>query len=634
MKSSKLNITANFQLEAAQALAENEKPKNRRFSMTAYTGGPMALDGWKYPVVIDLQGLNVGSSSRPIFISHNQDVDDLLGQTDHVDIVENNLIAVGEILGDSPRVMRVITLADKGFNWQASIGARAEQVEFIKAGSNVTVNGKEFTGPLNVARKSALGEISFVTLGADNNTSATIAAKNQEQTMENIENQETNKKEETTITAETTIADIRAAAAAETTRIAAIKKICGSKYDDIEAKAIAEGWDQPKCELEVLRASRPTVSTPLSSQKITATPKVFEAVALMASGVGTSRLEKFYDIQTLEAADKLRGIGIQEYCEQICAMQLPRFRRDASAWLAAAFSTASLPGILSNVANKMLLEGYSYIEDAWRKICKIASVNDFKEHSRYRMTGSFKFEQVGPDGELKHGKIDEQKYGQKADTHGIMFALTRQMIINDDLAAFTDVPRQIGMGAAEAIADAVWGLLLSNPSSFFSTAHKNYKDGADTLLCLDSLTDAEVLFNDQTKPNGRPLGVGASMLLVPPALRVPADMLMKSLSLNETTTANKGKPSNNPHVGKFEVVSSSYLSNSSFNGYSSKAWYLFADPNRLPALEVAFLNGIDQPTVEKTDADFNTLGIQFRGFIDFGVREQDYRGAVKFKGEA
>ncbi|HBG25673.1 MAG: hypothetical protein A2Y10_02485 [Planctomycetes bacterium GWF2_41_51] len=632
MSQNKLNITANFSIEAAAVLAENEKPKNRRFSMTAYTGGPMMLEGWKCPVVIDLQGLNKGSSSRPIFISHNQDIDDLLGQTDHVNIVENNLVAAGVVLGDSPRVQRVIALADKGFNWQASIGARAEQIEYIKAGQNVSVNGKEFTGPLNIARKSMLGEISFVTLGADNNTSATIAANFQEQTMENLENQETNKKEETTITAETTIADIRAAAAAETTRITAIKKICSGKYDDIEAKAIAEGWDQPKCELEVLRASRPNVNI-ITSQKITATPKVYEAVALMASGIAGSRLEKFYDNQTLEQADKLRGIGIQEYCEQICAMQLPRFRRDASAWLSAAFSTASLPGILSNVANKMLLEGYSYIEDAWRKICKIASVNDFKEHSRYRMTGSFKFEQVGADGELKHGKIDEQKYGQKADTHGIMFALTRQMIINDDLAAFTDVPRQIGMGAAEAIADAVWALLLSNPSSFFSAAHKNFKDGADTALSGDSLTDAEVVFGEQTKPNGKPLGIQPSIILVPTALRVPADLLMKSPMLNETTTANKGKPSSNPHIGKYDVVSSSYLSNSSFTGYSSKAWYLFADPNRLPALEVAFLNGIDQPIVEKTDADFNTLGIQFRGFIDFGVREQDFRGAVKFKGE-
>ena len=163
-------------------------------------------------------------------------------------------------------------------------------------------------------------------------------------------------------------------------------------------------------------------------------------------------MQAMYEAATLDAADRLRGIGIQEYCERISgAAHFPRFRRDASGWLQAAFSTLSLPGILSNVANKMLLEGYTYIEDAWRKICKIATVNDFKEHSRYRMTGSFTFEKVGADGEIKHGKLDELPYGQKADTHGIMFALTRQMIINDDLGAFTDIPRQIGMGAAEAI---------------------------------------------------------------------------------------------------------------------------------------------------------------------------------------
>ena len=287
----------------------------------------------------------------------------------------------------------------------------------------------------------------------------------------------------------------------------------------------------------------------------------------------------------------------------------------------------------------MLLEGYNYVEDAWRQIVKIASVNDFKEHTRYRMTGSFQFQQVGPDGELKHGQLDEQSFGQKAATHGIMFALTRQMIINDDMGAFTDIPRQIGMGAAEAIADAVWGLWLSNPvqsdgKAFFAAEHLNYETGTDTALTVDGLTAAEVAFARQVKPNGKPLGIGAKILLVPTALKVPAEMLMKSVQLNETTTANKAKPSTNPHVGKFDVVSSVYLSNSSFTGYSEKAWYLLADPNRLPALEVAFLNGVDRPTVEKTDADFNTLGVQFRGYIDFGVREQDWRGALKCKGEA
>jgi len=109
---------------------------------------------------------------------------------------------------------------------------------------------------------------------------------------------------------------------------------------------------------------------------------------------------------------------------------------------------------------------------------------------------------------------------------------------------------------------------------------------------------------------------------------------MTALQVNETTTANKPKPSNNPHAGKFDVVSSTYLSNTSFSGASSSGWYLMGDPNRIPTIEVAFLGGVDRPTVERADADFNTLGIQFRGYIDFGVKEQDYRGALLMKGVA
>ena len=51
-------------------------------------------------------------------------------------------------------------------------------------------------------------------------------------------------------------------------------------------------------------------------------------------------------------------------------------------------------------------------------------------------------------------------------------------------------------------------------------------------------------------------------------------------------------------------------------------------------IEVAFLNGVKRPTVESADADFNVLGIQMRGFFDFGVSLQDHRGGVKSKGES
>ena len=656
-----------------EAAGDKEKTVPQ-FRMVAYTGGLMRIEGFPHPVVVDLEGLAIDRQDIPVRLDHSSRQG--VGHTQRVVVENGSLIAEGLVSRDTSWARDVIRSGQNGFPWQASIGAAVIDAQFIPNGQNVTVNGRTFDGPIHVVRKATLKEISFVDNGADSSTSARIAANSKEQPHMH-ETATPGPGNQTTIadpkpaTPSTTPTASPAAIAAratqdvsdaptpdtpeqqnpmmqmrkqmaeETRRIQAIRSTCEGKHPAIEAQAIEEGWDVTKTELHVLRASRPQV--PMAMQSSGAlrpnNPQVFEAVALMASGLPSSRVQALYAEPVLEAADKLRGIGVQEFCEMACGQQLPRFRRDATGWLQAAFSSASLPGVLSNIANKMLLEGYNYVEDAWRRIAKIASVNDFKEHTRYRMTGSFKFQQVGPDGEIKHGQLDEQQFGQKADTHGIMFALTRQMIINDDLGAFTDIPRQIGMGAAEAIAEAVWALWLRNPTqadgkAFFHVDHNNYSEGADTALSIDGLTAAEVLFAQQVKPNGKPLGIMPSLLLVPPGLKVAAEMLMKSLQINETTTANKAKPATNPHAGKFDVVSSVYLSNTSFANASNKAWYLLADPNRLSAIEVAFLNGVDRPTVEKTDADFSTLGVQFRGYIDFGVREQDHRGAAMMKGEA
>jgi hypothetical protein len=51
-------------------------------------------------------------------------------------------------------------------------------------------------------------------------------------------------------------------------------------------------------------------------------------------------------------------------------------------------------------------------------------------------------------------------------------------------------------------------------------------------------------------------------------------------------------------------------------------------------IEVAFLNGRDMPIVESADADFNTLGVMFRGYHDFGVDQAEYLAGVLSKGAA
>ena len=624
------------------------------FSMKAYTGDKMTVKAFDAPVVVDLAGIEIPTQTIPIRLDHESRQG--VGHTTRVFIEGGALFAEGVISRTTSWAKDVAASGRAGFPWQASIGGPAHQADFVPAGQSVSVNGRNFEGPLYVVRSFTLKEISFCDLGADSNTSAVVANecsemedfvmsedKNLEATSADVPVAEAVEAEpvvqasnnvacEPVTNAAEEIRAYRQEWAAERNRIAQINKIGKGADPVLEAKAVKEGWSADTFELELLRNQR-LEAPAVQVVKHDTSAKVLECTALAACGVSLARREKMFDAPTLEAADKLRGIGLQEFCELACHQTLPRYRRDAHGWLEAAFSTVDLPGILSNVANKSLLAGYESVSDNWRQIAKVSSVQDFKEHTRYRMNSNFVFEKVGAAGKLKHGEVGEQKFSQKADTYGIMFALTREMIINDDLGALNDIPTQIGVGAGEAIADAIWSLVLANPTqadgqAFYSAAHNNYLTGASNALSIDGLTAGVTQFMKQTKPNGRPLAVAPRYLLVPPELAVKANTLMNAQVVNETTSTGKMSPNINPHAGRCEVVVSEYLSNSSYTGYSATGWYLFADPARIPSFEIAFLNGIDRPTIERADADFDTLGVQFRGYIDFGVKEQDWRGSV------
>ena len=135
--------------------------------------------------------------------------------------------------------------------------------------------------------------------------------------------------------------------------------------------------------------------------------------------------------------------------------------------------------------------------------------------------------------------------------------------------------------------------------------------------------------------SGQPINVAPKFLLVPTALKMTAKELLNSTFYFATGLANRTRiPTYNALADEdLEVVSSPYLSNTNYPGASAKAWYLFADPTIVDTFEIGYLKGRRTPQVEKGDADFDTLGIRFRVFFDLGVKEQDHRGLVMFKGE-
>jgi len=662
-----------LEIEAAAGGGDDGKPALPRFTMVAYTGGPMRVAGWRYPVVVDLAGLAIPSQSRPIRFGHDASAG--VGHTDAIRVTDGHLIATGVVSRNTDAAREVVASAKNGFPWQASIGASVEEFEFVKEGQTVRVNGRRLAGPVNVVRKATLGEISFVDLGADAGARASVAASASEESdaMDETQTDVTQETEDqaqvqadggaepqaetptepqpepSTVTASAAagdlpdpVADIRARAAAETKRIAAIRKICADAHPEIEAKAIGEGWDKTRTELEVLRAARPKAPSAHVPDN-TVTGGVLEAACMLTAGL--VKPEDHCAEQALEvAAKRFRGgIGLQELLLEAAwangytgrnfraSREVLRyaFAHDLAA---AGFSTVDIGGILSNVSNKFLLEGFFSVERVWRNICAVRNVSDFKTVTSYRLVGADTYKPVAPGGELKHGTLGEESYTNKADTYGLLLAIDRRDVINDDLGAITSVPRKLGRGSGLKINDVFWTVFLDN-SSFFKTANKNYVSGADTALTIDGLTKAEVKFLEQVDSDGKPIGIMPQVLLVPTALSAIATTLYKSLEIRDTTADTK-YPIANPHQGKFRAEVSRYLANTQYTGASAKAWYLLANPADLPVIEVAFLNGQESPTIETAEADFNRLGVQMRGYHDFGVALQDPKGGVKNKGEA
>jgi hypothetical protein len=644
------NTPATLQLTALAEIdltaAAEGSPALPRFRMVAYTGGPMQIAGWHYPVVLDLAGLAVPSQSRPIRFGH--DPLSGVGHTDAIRVEQGQLVATGVVSRDTAAAREVVASSKNGFPWQASVGTSVEEFEFVKASQTTLVNGRQFSGPINVVRKATLGEISFVDLGADAATSASIAAQQADDDDESSSCETVPAPTEpvpaspppTPPAVPPAVEALRVQMAAESDRLAAVRRICAGRFPAIEARAIRDGWDATRTELEVLRATRPAApAIHVPDNRITA--PVLEAACYLTAGLRTGIETCDPATRDLAARRFDRGIGLQElFMEAAWANGYTgRSFRDRRGLMRAAFgqsveagfSAIDIGGILSNVANKFLLDGFFAVERVWRNICSVRNVSDFKTVTSYRLIGKDQYELVAPGGELKHGTLGNESFTNKADTYGLMLSIDRRDIINDDLGAITTVPRKLGRGSGLKINDVFWTTFMAN-NAFFAAGNKNLISGASSALGIDGLTAGEVAFYDQIDSDGKPIGVMPAILLVPTSLAAIGSQLFKSLELRDTTASTKF-PVANPHQGKFRVEVSRYLANAQYAGNSNKAWYMLAEPGDLPVIEVAFLNGQEAPTIESAEADFSLLGIQMRGYHDFGVALQDYRGGVKSAGQ-
>lgn len=658
----KAEANSEFQVVPIEATvlieAGSEQSQGGQVEIIAYNGGPLIVAGYRHPVYLDMTGGNGFDRQVPMLYEH--DKSRKLGFL-NAKVVGNKIEASGKLAGQSADRAEVEALAKDGYQWQASVGAMPMALVEVKAGEKATVNGQQISGPAYVARKWRLREISLVTIGADAGTQVSLAASGAVPVLASdpIEGGEPKSDTITEIIVERKRRDAIEAAAVDL-----IKK--GGDIDAIQAEmatAIESGMSSKDFELSLLRKHARGPHIAISSGggrnlRGDAFANAVEAAALKSMNWTASELEKHFDNQTLEATDRdnrlkhgltLKDIFIlaaEEYGIEANRNSFNSLMRVGQREIQASgtgLTTFSLAGILSNIANKSIkayFESFSDLQNvnggeklqAYAVIGAVGSVNDFKTRTSYSLTADLTYQKVAPGGELKQATLGEQSYTNRAETYGLIVGIDRRDIVNDDLGAFNRIGQRLGLGAARTIAQIFWTEFFAGHTSGFTAfptdnSKRNYVSGA--AFGIDGLSTMEQRFDEQTTPEGGPLGVSGEIVLVPPALGASLAVINSSAQI---VSGNTGKtPANNPHAGKWRGYKSPYLSNAAY-GNSSLIHYMLADPAVLPFIETVFLNGKQTPTIETDQADFNQLGVQMRGYHDFGCAKQEYRAAVKSAG--
>lgn len=436
---------------------------------------------------------------------------------------------------------------------------------------------------------------------------------------------------------------VEQAIANERKRVSDIQQIGDNEFPELTSRAISEGWSTDKFREELLpkvRESRKTMTAPgIIVNDNTIDKRLLEAVMLLRSGYNGDVLykDRSYGEKVTDIADSRRDMNLLDLCRHAIMLDGKSVPQGTEETITRAFSTYTLPGLMSNVANKQLLAAYMAAPETWRAWCSIGVLNDFKAHRRLRASTAGGFKLVGNGGEVPHGTYREEYEDITGHTYAKQFRVTRQDIINNDVNAFTTVPADLGREAAGDLSDLVYTILLANgamgydSTAIFASGHGNLQ--TSSALASSTLDSAYVLFKAQTGLNGKPISMNPSVLLVPPALMGTATRLYVSERVVATGVGSSAALSEDANIwrNRFQPIDEPRLSNSSFTGYSATSWYLMATPaSGAKNIEVGFLNGVQNPVIRQFEPGVDYVGgINFQAYFDAGVAAIDYRGMVK-----
>lgn len=288
---------------------------------------------------------------------------------------------------------------------------------------------------------------------------------------------------------------------------------------------------------------------------------------------------------------------------------------------AAMHTTSDFPQLLTGVGNRTLMPAYQAAQSPLKMLARKALHSDFRAASRLKLGETGRLQKVTESGEIKSTTRGEAAESYALDTYGSMFALSRKALINDDLGAFRDWGIAAGRAAAETEASLLFDLVTQSNKAgpvmgedgkrMFHVDHGNLRTTAAD-VGVSPVEAGRLAMRLQKGLDGKtPIAATPKYLLVGPENETYAEKLLGELYAAKIDDVN-------PFAGKLTLLVEPRL--------AGTAWYMFADPAQLAALEYAYLSSAQGPQIASREG-WDVLGMEFRVTLDFGCGPVDWRAA-------
>lgn len=491
-----------------------------------------------------------------------------------------------------------------------SIGYRVLESRTLHDGQSEVIQGREFHGPLKVATRWQLFEVSLTPIGAD--SAAKIRS------LPTMQTQTSTKPDQ----AQTSTRNADDAVRAERQRVSEIAELCGSfGLHEFSKRFISDGSSVDQAREVVLRHLART-NPPIGDARIeigaTESMKREDAIVdamLLRSGFA---LEK-----PAPGAEQMRGVTTLDLCRDALRNSGKNpAGMPAVELITRAMTTSDFSGLVSNYVNKALRESYQNSPATFDRWTTSSDAADFKPLRRLALSEGPDLAHVQEAEEYTYAALAESEEIFQVAKWGRILKMSLELLTNDDLQSFGKAARIVSTAARRQLNKSVYQLLASgahrmaNGNPIFDALHGNLSEdgGAPD---IERLTEARKAMRLQAGLLvADPLNITPKFLLVPVEWETEADQLVSTPSGFDAT---EGVGISNPFYGKLEVITEPML-----DAISGNAWYVIGDPAQTDTVEVAYLHGQRTPFIEdRWEFSDDTYHLKCR-YI-YGVGCLDYR---------